>query len=120
MTRRDDTVFLVDMLNHAREAVELLGNAGPDDLKSDRVTQLALRKLVEVVGEAANRVSPMTRQRYPEIAWPQIIGARNRLVHGYDVVNLTTLQDIVRNDLPMLIEQLTSIVGKDPTSSQPR
>ena len=56
MTRRDDRVFLVDMLNHAREAVELLGNAGSNDLTIDRVTELALRKLVEVVGEAAYRV----------------------------------------------------------------
>ena len=114
MTRRDDTVFLVDMLNHAQEAVELLGNASLDDLTSERVTQLALRKLVEVVGEAANRTSQTTRQRHPGIAWSQIIGARNRLVHGYDVVNLTVLQGIVQNDLPPLIEQLTSIVCEGP------
>lgn len=114
MTRRDDTVFLVDMLNHAREAVELLGDASSNDLASDRLTQLALRKLVEVVGEAANRVSPETRQRHPEIPWPQIIGVRNRLVHGYDVVNLDVLQGIVHNDLPPLVEQLTSIVGEGP------
>ena len=82
--------------------------------RGDRVTQLALRKLVEVVGEAANRVSPATRQRHPEIPWPQIIGVRNRLVHGYDVVNLAILQDIVRNDLPALIERLASILGEEP------
>ena len=114
MSRRDDAVFLVDMLNHAREAVELLGNASANDLKSDRVTELALRKLVEVVGEAANRVSPTTRQRHPEIAWPQIIGVRNRLVHGYDIVDLSILGDVVRNDLPSLVKQLSSIVGEGP------
>ena len=114
MTRRDDRVFLVDMLNHAREAVELLENTSSDDLTIDRVTELALRKLVEVVGEAAHRVSPTTQQRHPEIAWPQIIGARNRLVHGYDIVSLSILRDIVQNDLPPLVEQLTSIVGEGP------
>ena len=57
MSRRDDAVFLVDMLNHAREAVELLGDASLDDLTGNRVTALALQKLVEVVGEAANRTS---------------------------------------------------------------
>ena len=114
MSRRDDTVFLVDMLNHASEAVELLGNASSTDLMGDRVTELALRKLVEVVGEAANRVSPATRQLHPEIAWAQIVGVRNRLVHGYDDVDLTILRDIVQNDLPPLVEQLTSIVGEEP------
>ena len=60
MTRRDDRVFLVDMLNHAREAVELLENTSSKDLTIDRVTELALRKLVEVVGEAANSLSDDT------------------------------------------------------------
>ena len=110
MSRRDDTVFLVDMLNHAREAVELLESSAVDDPTSDRLTELALRKLVEIVGEAANRTSTATRERHPEIAWPQIIAVRNRLVHGYDVVNLSVLQDIVQNDLPPLIERLTSVV----------
>ena len=114
MTRRDDAIFLVDMLNHAREAIALLGDTSSDDLASNRVTELALRKLVEVVGEAANRTSTATREQHSEIAWPQIIGARNRLVHGYDVVNLSTLVDIVRNDLPPLVEQLAAIVGEEP------
>ena len=114
MSRRDDTVFLVDMLNHAREAVELLGNTSLDDLMSDRVTELALRKLVEIVGEAASRTSATTQERHPEIAWSQIIGVRNRLVHGYDVVDLRILRNIVQSDLPPLVEQLASIVGKGP------
>ncbi len=114
MSRRDDTVFLVDMLNHAREAVNLLGNASLGDLTSDRVTELALRKLVEIVGEAANRTSAATQERHPEIAWPQIIGVRHRLVHGYDVVDLSILRDIVQNDLPLLVDQLTPIVGEGP------
>ena len=110
MTKRDDRIFLVDMLTHARETVELLKDVNQNDLSADRVTELALRKLVEIVGEAANRVSPATRERYAEIAWHQIIGARNRLVHGYDVVDLNILLDIVQNSLPTLIEQLTPIV----------
>ena len=112
MSRRDDAVFLVDMLNHAREAVDLLGKASLDELKRDRVTELALRKLVEIVGEAASRVSPATQLDHPEIAWPQIIGVRNRLVHGYDFIDLGILWDIVRGDLPQLIEQLTPIAGE--------
>ena len=112
MSKRDDTVFLVDMLNHASEAVELLGSASLDDLRNDRVTQLALRKLVEVVGEAANRTSEATRERHPEIAWPLVIGVRNRLVHGYDAISLERLCDTMRDDLPPLIEQLQASVGE--------
>lgn len=110
MSRRDDRVSLLDMLNHAREAVDLLGGASPDDLGEDRILELALRKLVEIVGEAASRVSKPTRQLYNGIPWPQIVGMRNRLVHGYDDISLDRLWDTINDELPSLIAQLESIV----------
>lgn len=108
MSKRDDRVSLVDMLIHAREAVDLLDEASADELKSNRVMQLALMRLVEIVGEAANRVSPPTQQRYPEIPWPLIIGMRNRIVHEYDNVNLNILWSTITNELPPLINQFKS------------
>ena len=110
MSKRDDQISLVDMLNHAKEAVDLLGEASLDDLEGDRVMQLALRKLVEVVGEAANRVSEETQQQHTSIAWGEIIGTRNRMVHGYDDVDLSILWDIIKNDLPPLIGQLEILI----------
>ncbi len=110
MSRRDDRVSLVDMLIYARESVGLLGEATLDDIVEDRVKQLALTKLVEVVGEAARRVSEDTRRQNASIPWSQIIGLRNRLVHGYDDVDLEILRSIIRNDMPPLIEQLETIV----------
>ena len=121
MSRRDDRVSLVDMLNHAEEAVVLLGETNLNDLAEDRVMELALRKLVEIVGEAANRVSEATQHCHQEIPWPQIIGMRNRLVHGYDDISLKRLWDTINDDLPPLIEQLEAIVGGEPsdTGDQP-
>ena len=110
MSKRDDQISLVDMLNHAKEAVDLLGGANLDDLEGDRVMQLALRQLVEVVREAANRVSEETQQQHTSIAWGEIIGTRNRMVHGYDDVDLSILWDIIKNDLPPLIGQLEILI----------
>lgn len=112
MSKRDDRVSLADMLVHAREAVDLLGEANREGLESDRIMQLALTRLMEIVGEAANRVSEATRQRHPQIPWRRIIGTRNRLAHGYDVVDLDILWDIIQYDLPPLIDQLGAIVGE--------
>ena len=120
MNGRDDRASLVDMLNHAEEAVVLLGEASLNDLAEDRVMELALRKLVEIVGEAANRVSRETQQCYQEILWPQIIGMRNRLVHGYDDISLKRLRDTINDDLPPLIEQLKAIVGEKPSDTGDR
>jgi len=110
MSTHDDAVSLKDMLNHAREAVELLGDTSREAFRDYRVLQLALTRLVEIVGEAANRVSDATRQAHPNIPWPRIIGMRNRLVHGYDVIDYDLLWDTVTSDMPPLIAALERIV----------
>jgi uncharacterized protein with HEPN domain len=91
------------MLNHANEATDLLGLLSREALRDDRTRQLALTRLVEIVGEAANRVSYATRQAHPEIPWRQIINMRNRLIHGYDVIDYDLLWDTVTTDLPPLV-----------------
>ncbi|MEE8390665.1 MAG: HepT-like ribonuclease domain-containing protein [Anaerolineae bacterium] len=63
MSKHDDQTSLKDMLSHAREAVELLGSASREELGRNRVMQLALTRLVEIIGEAANRVSQATQQK---------------------------------------------------------
>lgn len=113
MSMRDDLTSMKDMLDHAREAAELLGDAGREDLGRDRVRQLALTRLVEIIGEAANRVSEDARLDAPEIPWPQIIGMRNRLIHGYDVIDYDLLWDTIANDLPPLIAALQDALGEN-------
>ena len=110
MTLRDDQVSIGDMLNHSREAVELLGGLSREELGGNRVVQLALTRLVEVVGEAANRVSETTQRQNLRIPWAKIVGMRNRLAHGYDVIDYGLLWDTVIGDLPPLIEALQRIV----------
>jgi uncharacterized protein with HEPN domain len=66
------------MLDHAQEAVALTQGRSRADLDSDRLLELALVRLLEIVGEAASRVSNEDCERHPEIPWPQIISLRNR------------------------------------------
>ena len=70
------------------------------------MTQLVILKAVEIVGEAASRVSADTKEAHPEIPWPKIIGLRNRLVHAYFEVNLERVWETVQRDIPYLITQL--------------
>lgn len=112
MSRRDDQVSLQDILRHAREAVDLIDEASRHELGHNRVLQLALTHLVEIVGEAANRVSQAKQRENPEVPWDQIIGMRNRLVHGYGVIDFDLLWDTATNDLPPLIETLEKIVSE--------
>jgi len=94
------------MLDHAREAVDMAQGRKRADLDRDRQLNLALVRLLEIVGEAANRVPEEVRTRISDIPWSHIVGLRNRLIHGYDAVDFEILWRTVTDDLPRLIEAL--------------
>lgn len=109
MRSPEDEVRLRHMLDHAREAVALTAGNTRADLDRQRLLQLGLVRLIEVIGEAAGRVSDACRQECPQVPWPEIIGMRNRLIHGYDFVDLDILWQTVQEDLPALIRALETI-----------
>jgi len=77
----------------------------------DKITlQLAITRLVEIVGEAATRVSLEGRAKYPVLPWTEMIGMRNRLIHGYDSVDLGIVWKTVRSDFPALLSAVEKIL----------
>ena len=86
MSRHESLVRLRHMLDHSREAVAMVAGKTREDLDADRKLNLALVRLLEIVGEAANRTPADERAQYAQIPWAQIVGLRNRLIHGYDSV----------------------------------
>lgn len=112
MSRHNDHISLQQMLGHAQQAVAMAQQRQRQDLETDYMLQLALTRLVEILGEAAARVSPPTREKYPEIPWQAMVGMRNRLIHGYDKVDLNLLWDTIEIDLPPLMAMLERIVAE--------
>lgn len=106
---KDDSVRLRHMMDSAMEAVELIQGISRADLDTNRVLSLALVRLLEIVGEAASKVTVDTRQETPAIPWSQIVSLRHRLIHGYDTINMDILWKILADDLPVLIAQLKRI-----------
>ena len=80
-------------------------------LDSDRQLNLSLVRLLEIVGEAAGRVPAEDRASHPDIPWAEIVGLRNRLIHGYDSVDFDILWLIVSDDLPPLVAALETALG---------
>ncbi len=112
MTRHDDDqVSLRHMLDHASEARDLLKGRRRAALDNDRVLTLAVVRLLEVVGEAANRVSLETKRGNPSVPWLRIVGLRNRLIHAYDAVDNDVLWQIVKRDVPELIAALDKLAS---------
>ena len=113
MTRHDDRVRLRHMLDHAREAVAMITGKRRTDLQRQRMLELALVRLIEIIGEAAARVSTEGQAEYSFIPWKEVVGMRNRLVHGYDSIDLDVLWDTIEDDLPPLIDELERVLDED-------
>ena len=111
MTQHDPLVRLRHMRDHAAEAIDMLGAKTADELRTDRMLQLALVQLIEIVGEAASRVSADVRDANPAVPWQLAADMRNKLIHGYDVIEYSIVFDTVRIDLPALVAELNAILG---------
>lgn len=98
------------MLEAARQAVTIVNGRARADLDSDVLLSLALARLLEILGEAASKISREFRGNHPDMPWVQMIGARNRLIHGYFDVDADIVWNIVTDDLPPLIAELERLV----------
>jgi len=105
-----DAAYLWDMLDAARTVEQLSSGLDFTQYSNDRRTQLAIERSLEIIGEAANRVSALFRKAHPEIPWRQIIGQRNVLIHEYGEVKQERIWKVVRENVPQLIKLLKQFV----------
>jgi uncharacterized protein with HEPN domain len=109
MSKRDWTLFLQDMLDIIGKIGQYTSGMSFQEFLQDSRTQDAVVRNLEVLGEAARRIPPDIQERYPEIPWAQIVGLRNRLIHGYFLVDYGIVWEIVQNELSPLREKLEQI-----------
>ena len=101
------------MLDHGREALGLMCSIDRVSFDGDRLLQLGVVRLLEIMGEAAARSPESVKRQHPSVPWREISDLRNRLIHGYDSIDLDIVWSILHDDLPALIVQLESILGPD-------
>jgi uncharacterized protein with HEPN domain len=111
--RNDDLIRVRHMVEAAGQAVSFAKGRTRSDLDHDTMLTLALIRAVEVVGEAASRVSEDSRKECPDVPWQKIVGMRNRLIHAYVDVNLDILWKTIADALPTLIRDLEKILGSE-------
>jgi uncharacterized protein with HEPN domain len=105
-----DAALLLDMLLAARDAQEFVKGLDERQFLASRLHQNAAVRVLEVIGEAASKVSPVTQAAHPEIPWRQIVGMRHRLIHDYNEVRLDVVWRTIHKDLPPLIATLDKLV----------
>ena len=111
--QKSDIIRLRHMFDAAKEAASFIQEEERASLDVDRKLVLALMKSIEIIGEAATKITKECQEDLPQIPWPNIIGMRNRLIHAYFDVNLEILWKTVTEDLPGLIDELEKILPSD-------
>ncbi len=107
---KDDTVYLRQMIDHARKAMARAERRTREDLANDEDLGYVLLHRVQIVGEAARRVSPTFQRAHPEIPWSDVIGMRHKIVHDYLDISHRILWEVVTLELPQLVARLAALV----------
>ncbi len=113
-----DAATLGDIVSACSKVMEYVEGAHRSDLDHNHQMLSACCYQIAIIGEAVKRLSLATRGKYPEIPWRDIAGMRDRLMHGYDSVDVDELWRTATVDLPTLLGQVKAIQiaisGSDP------
>lgn len=107
---KEDRIYLL----HIRDAIERIRNytgTGRDDFFRDSKTQDAVLRNIEVIGEAAKRLTPSVKN-LADLPWKQIAGMRDKLIHEYFGVNLNLVWEVVERELPRLERAIDQLIGE--------
>lgn len=104
-----DQVYLLDILHAARLAVSYIEGVPQHAFLKDIQRQDSVIRRIEIIGEAARRITDETRSSHPEIPWSDMIGMRNLMIHDYDDVDLLIVWETVKQSLPELIARIAPL-----------
>ena len=110
----EDRIRLQHIVTEIQEACSFAEGMTFEEFVCDRKTVKAIIRSIEVIGEAAARISGSTRVKHSNIPWKQIVGMRNHLIHVYFDTDYMTVWKTVKDNLPPLLKQLEMIIIDDP------
>ena len=108
--RPDDRVRVLHMIEAAEAVQSFVAGKQPIDLGLDRMLSLAAERAIEIIGEAASKVSTETRNEAQRVPWAQIVAMRNRLVHAYFDVDAAMLWKTATQEIPLLLAELRALL----------
>ncbi|MBT1071757.1 HepT-like ribonuclease domain-containing protein [Pelotalea chapellei] len=110
MYDRTDLQYLQDILESIDAAIEFVSGYEIDTFSSDRKTRSATIRELEIIEEAANKISKTIKEAYPAVPWRLMKDLRNVLSHEYFGVNSEVVWDLVQHKLPVLKNQIDLII----------
>ena len=111
---RRDRDYLEDIYEAIQKVQEYTKEQSWEQFCADDKTQDAVIRNLEVLGEAAKRISPQFRKRFSQIPWTEMAGTRDRLIHHYFGINRETVWQIIQHELPALLNLIKSLIDTFP------
>lgn len=108
-----DRAAVLDVAKAAERALRLIEGMDQNAFDADERTRWAVYSQFVLIGEAAARVSPAFRKSHAGLPWKEMVGMRNRLVHGYDQIDWSRVWETLQQNLPALLKSLASVPGDD-------
>jgi uncharacterized protein with HEPN domain len=102
--------FVEDILDGMNKAEELLEGVSYNQFETDFRINFAVVRALEIIGEATKRLPEELRYKYPDIPWKGMAGMRDRIIHGYDNVDLEIVWDVVKRDIPQIQPKIEKIL----------
>ena len=107
---RDDGSYILDMAEYARRTAHLTQSRDLEVFLTDETLAPAVKRYLEIIGEAGAHLSTEFRQRHQDVQWRRVIGLRNVLIHGYAQVNPLTVWRIATEEVPELLIALERLI----------
>jgi len=112
--RPEDRTRIRHMMEAAETVTEFIAGRRREDLEGDRMLLFAVVRAIEILGEAASKVSAEARAAAPDIPWSNIVSMRHRLIHGYFDIDTTIVWKTATEEVPELLPRLRAVLGEGP------
>ena len=105
-----DSEYLTDIVSSARLILTYIEGVRRDQFLRDMKLQDSVIRRIEIIGEAVRRLSPELRDRHPNVPWQAMTGMRNRMIHGYDDIDMDVVWDTAQDSIPRLLSMIEPLV----------
>ena len=111
--RSEDRIRILHIIDASESAAQFLLGRSRDDLDRDQMLLFAVVRAIEIIGEAASKISVETRNATPEVPWAAIVSMRNRLIHGYSDIDRAVMWKTATAEVPALLSLLRALIAAD-------
>jgi len=108
--KRDIVLYVKDILENMEMAEDFIKDMSYADFVSDKKTNFAVTRCIEIIGEAAKHISANIRKKYPEVPWKDITGMRDKVIHFYFGVNMERVWLAVKEEIPKIKPHIKKIL----------